>query len=105
MNDPLGAPRSAWLLLADEAAYLTREELDEQAQYRPQDLADEDADLHIWTCSPRVQQGDTLLIYYVSPKKAVHFIARAAFSPFWDTEIGVNTVGEVNRHYVPIEQR
>ena len=83
----LPEPRSAWLLLGDEASY-------------PPIGLYEDAgeDFCCWTVCPHVEIGDTLFFYFVAPRKAVHFIGRAISRPYVDPTIEVTSYREVNRH-------
>jgi nucleoid DNA-binding protein len=84
----LPKPRSAWLLLGDDASFVSREDIKKAIE--------EESEL--WTCSPHVEKGDTLFIYYIAPRKAIHFIARAEDTPFFDPTLGVNAKTRVNPH-------
>ena len=76
-------PRSAWLLLADEAAYMDDRNLDAVGRGIT------------WTCSPRVKEDDLLFLYYMSPRKSIDFVARSMCSAFFDPERGVNAVRQI----------
>lgn len=93
MQDPLDLPlpRSAWVLFGDEASYLSNEELREQNTGAPPGW-------QIWTASPHVEAGDLLFIYFIAPRSAIHFVARATSHPYVDAGIGVNANREVTSH-------
>jgi len=76
-------PTNAWLLIGDEASFPTASDLRENRR-RP--LTDD----RIWTGSKQTQPGDLLFFYFVAPRKAIHFAARAASYPLFDSKIGVN---------------
>lgn len=82
------APTNAWLLMGDEASMPTSEELrSSRTQWRQQCL---------WTGPKQVQPGDLLFFYFMAPRKAVHFVARAATHPIFDPHEGVNSVRPVD---------
>jgi hypothetical protein len=76
-------PTNAWLLMGDEAAFPTNTDLRDNRR-RP--LSGD----QIWTGSKQTQPGDLLFFYFIAPRKAIHFAARAASYPFFDSGIGVN---------------
>jgi type I restriction enzyme R subunit len=76
-------PTTAWLLIGDEASFPTASDLRDNRR-RP--LTDD----QIWTGSKQTQPGDLLFFYFVAPRKAIHFAARAASYPLFDSKIGVN---------------
>ena len=82
-------PTNAWLLIGDEASFPSQSDLRDNRRRPLQDDA-------IWTGSKQTQPGDLLLFYFVAPRKAIHFAARAASYPCFDSEIGVNAVTEVD---------
>ncbi len=67
------APESAWLLLGSKENYPDREELEAQEAGARIGMYFND-----WTAASTTRRGDLLLIYFIKPYKAVHFIARAA---------------------------
>jgi len=67
-------PTNAWLLIGDEASFPTASDLRDNRR-RP--LTDD----QIWTGSKQTQPGDLLFFYFVAPRKAIHFAARAASYP------------------------
>jgi hypothetical protein len=82
----LPLPRSAWLLLGDEASY------------PPRGLHSEDDGLWCWTVCPHVEVGDTLFFYFLAPHKAIHFVGRALARPYVDVELEVMSNRNVDRH-------
>jgi|GEM_PF-1435829 len=90
-TDPVAImPSNAWLVIGDDASYPTADSL---AELR----ADGEAgwfDL-MWTASKNVVMGDLVLVYFMAPRKAVHFVARAASSGFFHDDIEVNSDREV----------
>lgn len=84
------APSNGWLLLGDEASYPTADELKQQ-------LRDEDDGTFScrWTTAKQTVRGDLAFVYFVSPRKAAHFVTRAATDATFDRELGVNAVGAV----------
>ena len=81
-------PVNAWLLMGDEASFPTAAEL----RRMPRTWREE----CLWTGPKQVQPGDLLLFYFMAPRKAVHFVARAAGYPVFDPSIAVNAVKEVD---------
>ena len=63
-------PVNAWLLIGDEASYPTATDLREGRTYWNFDS--------IWTGPRQAQPGDLLFFYFIAPRKAIHFVARAA---------------------------
>ncbi len=84
-------PTNAWLLVGDEAS---RPGDDELSDFRRSWRAAET----LWTSPKQVQPGDLLFFYFISPIKAVHFAARAASYPFFDSSITVNAYKKVSDH-------
>lgn len=84
-------PANAWLLMGDGASYPTLAEL--EAQRDP-----DDPDDCMWTCPRQIQRGDLVFIYFVAPRSAVHFVARALDAPVYDPTIKVNALRSVDRH-------
>lgn len=81
-------PVNAWLLMADRAS-----------EPSPKDIRDRSIMIDpagIWTGRPHARVGDLLFFYFMSPDKAVRYVARAASDPFFDSEIDVNTLGTVS---------
>lgn len=64
------APRSAWILFGSDISFPSDDNL-AQTSGRGE-----------WTAPKNVEIGDTLFIYFISPKKAIHFVARAASKSF-----------------------
>ncbi len=52
---------------------------------------------HRWTCSPRTERSDLLFVYFIAPRKAIHFVARAESKPFVD-DSSVNANHAVSSH-------
>ncbi|WP_344951669.1 hypothetical protein [Terrabacter ginsenosidimutans] len=86
------APRSAWLLLGDEASYPSADALARQTAAAERGVFD------VWTASPQTQPGDLLLFYFTGKRKAVHFAARAVSYAHFRGDISVNATTEVNDH-------
>ncbi len=84
------APSSGWLLLGDEASYPTAEELEQQRRD-----ADDGNFSCEWTTAKQTLRGDLAFVYFISPRKAAHFVTRAATDAIFDRELGVNAVGAV----------
>ena len=84
-------PVNAWLLMGDDDAFPTTGELAEQWQHREEDLP-------LWTAPPQTTRGDLVLLYFMAPRKAVHFVARAVCPSFYDSGIDINAVGNVDVH-------
>lgn len=83
-------PQNAWILKADDASYPRGKEM---ARYRRDALRG--TFTCEWTAASQTRVGDLLLIYYVAPRKAVHFVARAASTAYFSTEMRVNARTEV----------
>lgn len=84
-DDPCDiAPANAWLLKGTEAAYPSAEEL------RGGEAADVGIFTWEWTTAAQTQVGDLALFYFLNPRKAVHFVARAASNAFFSRDIPVN---------------
>jgi hypothetical protein len=82
-------PTNAWLLIADDKAFPTEHELQDN-RCRPL------SDAQIWTVSKQTQPGDLLFCYFMAPRKAIQFAARAASYPFFDSKIVVNAMKQVD---------
>lgn len=86
-------PHGAWLLMGDGGSF-----------YSPTDLrrlvARDRAGLSVdcWTCSPRVEIGDVLFIYYMAPRKAIHFVCRATSRPYVDPALYVRANIAVSKY-------
>jgi len=82
---PFTGPRNAWLLMGGEASYLSADTLA---------LADTEGQAGIfdslWTAPRNAEVGDLVLIYFVAPTKAAHFVARVASRAFWRTDLEVD---------------
>lgn len=91
-RDPIElAPASAWLLKGDEASFPTPEEL-----RRDREAAKVGIFTWEWTTAAQTRAGDLVLFYFLSPRKAVHFVARAASDAFFTRDLEVNANGRVN---------
>lgn len=77
-------PGSAWLLKGSEASFPTSTEL-----HRDRAAANVGIFTRDWTTASQTQTGDLVLIYFISPRKAVHFVARAASNAFVSRDIAV----------------
>jgi len=84
-------PTNALLLMGDEASFPNSDDL--RAQRDPLD-----PDLWNWTCPRQIQRGDLVFIYFMTPRKAVHFAARALYPPVYDPSIQVNALKKIDRH-------
>lgn len=84
-------PINAWLLIGDEASFPTQQELAAQRSGRMSDLL-------LWTAPRQAQRGDLMLIYFMDPRKAIHFAARALYPPIFDPNIEVNALKRVDPH-------
>lgn len=84
-------PGSAWLLKGSEASFPTSADL-----HRARAAADVGIFTWDWTTASQTQIGDLVLIYFMSPRKAVHFVARAASNAFFSRDVPVNADGKVN---------
>ncbi|MFF1633488.1 hypothetical protein [Leifsonia sp. NPDC058248] len=87
------APRNAWLLMASEASYPTPEELAEMWDDGVAGIFDTE-----WTAPKNGEFGDLVLVYFVAPRKAAHFVARMALRPFWESGLEVNADATVDPH-------
>lgn len=83
-------PANAWLLLGDQGSFPSPQAL-RDAQVRGQANVFE----YHWTTSKQTDVGDLVLIYFTEPRRAAHFVARAASRAFFDREIGVNAEKKV----------
>ena len=90
--DPM-QPENAWLLIGDEASFPSAEELAEMRSAAQAGVYDND-----WTAPMNGAEGDLVLIYFMAPRKAAHFVARLASLPFWDSEVEVNALTPVDPH-------
>jgi len=79
------APSSAWLLIGDHAAFPDPEELANLRDESSAGIFD-----YLWTAAKQTVVGDLALIYFMTPIRAVHFVARAASSAFFTRDIEVN---------------
>jgi hypothetical protein len=86
------SPGSAWLLKGSEASFPTSAEL-----HRDRAAANVGIFTWAWTTASQTQIGDLVLIYFMSPRKAVHFVARAASNAFFSRDVAVNADGKVNQ--------
>ncbi len=87
-----GAPPSnAWLLIGDEASFPTTAELKAQRRLR-------NPEINSWTSPRQIQRGDLVFVYYMNPRKAVHFVARALNPPVFESSIEVNSIKPVDPH-------
>jgi len=93
LDDPRDrAPASAWLLKGDEASYPTLEELEINREEAANGVLTWD-----WTTASQTQIGDLVLFYFMTPRKAVHFVARAASNAFFSRDVAVNAEHAVNQ--------
>ena len=76
----LPQPRSAWLLLGDDASFYTDDELQRVQGRSPSGRP------NTWTCSPRIEIGDVLFLYFMAPRKSINFICHAASRPYVDRD-------------------
>lgn len=76
----LPKPRSAWLLLGDSASFYTDDQLRRVQRRSPSSRPDS------WTCSPRIEIGDVLFLYFMAPRKSINFVCRAASRPYVDPD-------------------
>lgn len=92
-DDPRALPPySAWLLMGDEASFLTQQELDMHAEAAAAGIFACD-----WTVAAQTQPGDLVLLYFLAPHKAVHFIARAATRAHFRRDLQVAANKAVNQ--------
>lgn len=78
------APASAWLLKGSEASFPTPEALLDDREPANVGIFAWD-----WTTAAQTQIGDLALFYFMTPRKAVHFVARAASNAFFSRDIPV----------------
>jgi hypothetical protein len=83
-------PANGWLLLGDGASFPSKQDLLDDTRRSQTGIFD-----YLWTTSKQTDVGDLMLIYYIAPRKAAHFIARAASRAFFDRDIEVNTEKDV----------
>lgn len=83
-------PSSAWLLLGDRASYPDQGELAGRRQEGEVGIFD-----CLWTAPKQTLVGDLALVYFMAPRKAAHFITRAASNAFFARDIEVNADGDV----------
>lgn len=50
----------------------------------------------MWTAPKQIQPGDLLFFYFMTPRKAIQFVARAATYPVFDPKIRVNSINHVD---------
>lgn len=94
VSDPVEIePRNAWLLVGTEASYPTPEAVDESWAEARAGIYDV-----MWTAPKNGEVGDLVLVYFLSPRKSVHFVARLASQPFWRTDIEVTADNAVDKH-------
>lgn len=86
------APESAWLLKGSEASFPTPDALREDLEGANVGIFSWD-----WTTASQTQIGDLVLFYFVEPRKAVHFVARAASRAFFSRDLEVQADRTVNR--------
>ncbi|MTB87054.1 hypothetical protein H9L21_08195 [Aeromicrobium senzhongii] len=82
---PFVEPKNAWLLMGDSASRLSDEESWEFQREGRAGIYNA-----MWTAPRNIEVGDLVLFYFVSPVKAVHYVARAASRAFWRDDIEVN---------------
>ena len=92
-NDPRdAAPASAWLLMGSEESFPTQEVL------KAEKLA---SDVGIftwhWTTAAQTQFGDLVFFYFTDPRKAIHFVARAASGAYFSRDFEVAADKHANR--------
>ncbi len=81
--------QNAWLLLGDEKSFDSDEVVAK---------AWEEGQSYRWTCSPWVEAGDLVFIYFVAPSKSIQFVSRALSGAYWANDIAVNALTGVNQH-------
>lgn len=86
-------PKNAWLLVGDEESFPSSEDL-----ARVRSAADAGIYDHMWTAPKNGEVGDLVVIYFVSPRKSAHFVARLASQPFWRTDVEAVSSNAVDRH-------
>lgn len=82
-------PRNAWLLLGDDASFPTGDDLREQ-RHPTAPL------LPVWTSPKQIQPGDLVFLYFIAPRKAVHFVTRAHSGAVYDPSMEVNALKKVD---------
>lgn len=94
LDDPVErSPKSSWLLVGTEASFPSGEEVRESFRYARAGIND-----LMWTAPKTGDIGDLVLLYFLAPNKAVHFVARLASRPFWRTDIDVAADKAVDTH-------
>lgn len=83
-------PRSAWLLLGDEASFPSGKELELHAA-----LGDGGIHERLWTSAKQTAAGDLAFVYFTSPRKHIAFVTRAATGAFYDASTGVQAAKAV----------
>lgn len=88
-GDPIDEPpASAWLIMGDENSFMNDEDLNSLITERLGEGI-----CGSWTASKNTRHGDLLLFYYMSPRKAVHFVARAVGDAFFESDSNVEGAG------------
>lgn len=88
----LPAPRSAWLLVGDQASLHSRADLRTSLRDFQEGYCEP------WTGSPRIEQGDLLFIYYIAPHKQIREVTRALDRPYREHESNVLSLKPVSRY-------
>lgn len=84
-DDPIElVPASAWLLFGTEPSFPTTGALEQNRIASQVGIYDWD-----WTTASQTSPGDLALFYFQAPRKAVHFVARAATYPYFSRDITV----------------
>ena len=78
-------PQSAWLLIGSEASFPDQAELDAQQEAARVGIFEWD-----WTTASQTQIGDLALFYFISPRKSVNFVARAASDAYFSRDVDVD---------------
>lgn len=76
LNHKLPKPRSAWFVFGSDESFQSDDDLAEAGG------------IGEWTATRNVEVGDILFFYFIAPKTAVHFVARATSKPVRDTWSG-----------------
>lgn len=84
-------PESAWLLKGSEASYPKPDEVERGRNNDERGVYEQ-----LWTASSQTKPGDLALLYFVTPRKSVCFVARAASRAFFSKELEVNSDNEVH---------
>lgn len=85
-DDPRdNTPQSAWLLMGSEASFPDQAELEAEQEAAAVGIFE-----WTWTTSAQTQIGDLALLYFISPRSAVHFVARAASDAYFTRDVEVN---------------